>query len=212
MVRPLVSEVPFGSLLVYSPRGLTEPSVRSRRVVGNIKTGHVPTLELAMERLLEHAASSGLDQLLGSGCALVPMPRSAPLLAGALWPGRLIADHLAAAGFGAGVHELLHRTEVVQKSATAPPGERPNARQHFETMTAEASLLHPERITLVDDIVTKGNTCLGAASALKDAFPQAEVQVFALVRTLGLQPEIERVLEPCVGTVTAKGDSAVREP
>ena len=197
---------------MYSPRGSAEPSIRSRRVVGNIKSGHIPTLELAMERLLEHAASSGLDQLLGPGCALVPMPRSAPLLAGALWPGRLIAEHLAAAGFGAGVHELLHRTEVVQKSATALPGERPNARQHLETMTAEASLLHPERITLVDDVITKGNTCLGAASALKEAFPQVEVQVFALVRTLGLQPDIERVLEPCVGMVTAYGDAADREP
>lgn len=197
---------------MYSPRGSTEPSIRSRRVVGNIKTGHTATLELAMERLLEHAASSGLDQLLGPACALVPMPRSAPLLSGALWPGRLIAEHLAAAGFGAGVHELLQRTEVVQKSATAPPGERPNARQHLETMAAEASLLHPERITLIDDVITKGNTCLGAASALKEAFPQVEVQVFALVRTLGLQPEISTVLDPCVGTVTANGDEADREP
>lgn len=56
------------------------------------------------------------------------------------------------------------------------------------------------------------NTLLGAASRLAESFPRSEVRAFALVRTLGLQPEIERILEPCVGRIRATAQEADREP
>jgi hypothetical protein len=35
---------------------------------------------------------------------------------------------------------------------------------------------------------------------------------FALVRTMGLRPDVERVVDPCVGTIRRHGSGADREP
>jgi len=69
-----------------------------------------------------------------------------------------------------------------------------------------------EVLCLVDDVVTKGATLLGAASRLQETYPQAKVFAFALVRTLGFVDDIERIVEPAVGTISLRGDEAVREP
>lgn len=71
----------------------------------------------------------------------------------------------------------------------------------LESMAADTPLARPARIAVVDDIVTKGATLLAAASLVKFIFPDADVRVFAMLRTMGLQPEVERIVEPCVGTI-----------
>ena len=212
MASPLLSELAFGSLLVYSPRGTSETSRRSREYRDRFKAGDQALVESAVARLSECFADSGLDAVLEPDVALVPAPRSGLLLEGALWPARIIADALARAGFGATVVPLLRRTEAVPKSAFQPPGERPNALRHYQTMAVEPELVAMRRITVVDDFVTKGNTLLGGASRLVEAIPNAEIRAFALVRTLGLQPEIERVLDPRVGRIRAVAFEADREP
>ena len=63
-------------------------------------------------------------------------------------------------------------------------------------------LTAPERIVLIDDVVTKGATLLAGASLVRDAFPGVQVDCFALVRTLGLQPEVGQIVDPVVGTIT----------
>jgi hypothetical protein len=40
----------------------------------------------------------------------------------------------------------------------------------------------------------------------------AEVRAFALVRTLGLQPDIEQILQPCTGVIRNFYGEAAREP
>jgi len=65
---------------------------------------------------------------------------------------------------------------------------------------------------LVDDIVTKGSTLVGAASRLQEAFPGLGVRGFALVRTRGLIEEVEALVEPCVGTIRFDGQSCARTP
>jgi hypothetical protein len=57
-----------------------------------------------------------------------------------------------------------------------------------------------------------GSTLLAAASLIASAFPGAEVRAFALVRTLGLVPEIERIVEPIVGRITARSGGVDRQP
>jgi len=145
---------------------------------------------------------------------LVPCPRSAPLVRpDALWPGRAIAAALVGAGVGSEVQLLLRRTKAVPKSAFQGVGGRPNAETHFDTIKAERGLLtSPARIVVVDDFVTKGNTLLAVVSRAKEAFPDSEVTAFALVRTLGLQPDVERIVEPCFGRIRDVGGEADREP
>jgi adenine/guanine phosphoribosyltransferase-like PRPP-binding protein len=71
----------------------------------------------------------------------------------------------------------------------------------MKSMRVMKPLGAPERITIVDDVVTKGATLLAAASLLADVFPDAEILAFALVRTTGLIPNVERIVDPVVGTI-----------
>lgn len=69
-----------------------------------------------------------------------------------------------------------------------------------------------ERVLVVDDVITKGSTALAAASRLGDLYPKADVKIFALVRTKGLVVDIERILDPAIGTVRLVGDEGDRQP
>ncbi len=79
-------------------------------------------------------------------------------------------------------------------------------------MELERLLVAPDSITVVDDFLTKGATLLAAASLVKDAFPLAEVRVFGLVRTMGLVPEVEAIVAPCIGTIRLEGSDVRRDP
>ncbi len=212
MASRLLSEVSFAALLVYSPRGQSEVSRVSRAGVRDaLKRGD----ESLIQRATQHVAGNEVLREFIGDAVLVPCPRSAPLVSErALWPGSLVATALVGAGVGVSVEPWLMRLRPVPKSAFQGAGGRPDAETHFETMTVVAPRLHdaPRRIVVVDDFVTKGNTLLGATSRVKEAFPGADVKAFALVRTLGLQPEIERVLDPCVGVIRLVRNEADRSP
>ncbi len=206
----LLSSVPFASLLTYSPRGESETSQRSRRVRDAIKAARLDILERSVQRLRE---LGGIEPFLGPDVVLVPTPRSAPIRdETTLWPAQRISARLVVGQFGKELSTCLVRTVAVPKSAFAAIGERPDARRHFETMAMESSLLSPRRITVVDDIVTKGATLLAAASRVQEAFPDAEVRAFALLRTMGLVEEIDKIVDPCKGTITLVRGEAVRTP
>ncbi|MBI1379902.1 MAG: hypothetical protein GC161_02295 [Planctomycetaceae bacterium] len=68
------------------------------------------------------------------------------------------------------------------------------------------------RLVVVDDVVTKGATLLASALRLQEAFPTAEVRCFAMVRTLGREPDVPQVLDPCVGEIRWDGEDVWREP
>jgi hypothetical protein len=160
-------------------------------------------IEYAVSRLRETIGGE-LADFLASDVTLVPCPRSAPFPPGqrpALWVPMRICEALRAAGFGERILPCLERVEAVEKSAFAGPGERPSVQRHVATMRMAATLERPQRITLVDDVVTKGATLLAAASLVAEAFPEADVRAFALVRTMGLVPDVERVVEPTVGRI-----------
>jgi adenine/guanine phosphoribosyltransferase-like PRPP-binding protein len=79
-------------------------------------------------------------------------------------------------------------------------------------MSLEKPLEGVERVTIVDDVVTKGSTLLAAASHVKSVLPGTEVRAFALVRTRGLVDEIESIIDPCVGIIARAGNDARRDP
>jgi len=145
--------------------------------------------------------------------ALVPVPRSAPLQRGALWPASQIASEMVARGLGAHVATCLLRTAAVPKSAFCAPGERPGPQRHHDSL-ATSGALPPgtRRVVLVDDVVTRGASIAGAAMRLRASFHHVEVAAFAAVRTLGLQPEIDAILAPCVGVIRWDGEHLLREP
>lgn len=206
----LLSSLPFASLLIYSPRGQSEISQRSRRVRDAIKGARLDILERSVQKLSE---LGGMEPFLGADVVLVPAPRSAPIRdVTTLWPAQRICAQLVAGKIGREVLPCLTRTVAVPKSAFAPSGERPDVSRHFETMAAEVGLVRGARIAVVDDVITKGATLLAAASRVQEAFPEAEVRAFALLRTMGLVEEVDKILDPCRGTITLVRGEVMRAP
>jgi len=198
---------------VYSPRGESAESVRSRILRTRVKAGDVDWIERYATRVHELAVDHGVyPGYFGKQTVLVPVPGSSPLVPGGLWVPERLAQALESLGLAVAVWPAVRRTDTVPKSAFAAPGERPTAERHHETFEVEHTLAPPTRIVLVDDIVTKGRTLLAAATRLRESFPQADIRAFALVRTMGLVAEIEQILDPCVGEIRWQDDDAHRAP
>jgi hypothetical protein len=164
-------------------------------------------IEYAVSRLLAEMPPEFLS-FIHPLATLVPMPRSAPFpprQPNVLWVPRRISEALLAVQLGAGVLSCLRRATAVPKSAAAAPGMRPDAAMHLASFEVDGQVDPPQEITIVDDVITKGATLLAAASALQRAFPKATIRGFALVRTMGLVPDIERLVHPVVGEVTQTG-------
>src|ERR1035437_2599771 len=114
-----------------------------------------------------------------------------------LWVPERIATVMVAAGLGKQVASCLIRAKAVSKAALSSPSERPTAVQHYESISVQGSLSKPDEILLVDDVVTRGATLLGAANRLAEAFPQSHIRAFAAMRTISIQYEFENVYAPC---------------
>jgi len=194
------SEFPYATFANYSPRGTSDMSLRSKRICGKIKAGKVSQIERALPHL-EKPEAAVLAPFLNPDVILVPVPRSAPLPDGALWPSKVIADVLSENGYGGEVAPLIERIIAVRKSSSSPANERPLVPEHMASMQVNTDMLHPEQITLVDDVLTMGRTTFACASLLAEAMPETEIRIFAMIRTLGLVDEVENVLDPSMGTI-----------
>jgi predicted amidophosphoribosyltransferase len=150
----------------------------------------------------------------GDDVVLMPVPASTPRKdTKALWVGERICKALLDEGLAPSMLPNIVRDHQVPKSAFQAPGNRPSVKTHYDSISVHDELLKPSRILLVDDIVTKGCTLLACASRVHNVFPEAEVRAFAMIRTMGLVPDIDKTKDPCVGLISAKeGDDAYRTP
>jgi predicted amidophosphoribosyltransferase len=179
----------------------------------NIKNARPNTVANAIKALGAVLERGELEDYFGKGVVLIPAPRSSPLQAGWLWPAETICRAMVEAGLGREILPCIRRVQKVPKSAFAKWGERPTAEMHLASMEVDApSLLKPRRVTIVDDVVTRGSTLLACASLVQQALPTTEVRVFGVIRTRGLQPEIERIVDPCEGEILWNGYSVDRAP
>jgi len=209
----VIRRVTFASCYVYSPLGAGAASERSRLLRALLKAKDAHFLVKYAVRVRQQVQSgSPLAGFLRPATVLVPVPGNAPQGAGS----PTVAEHLAAALIGEGLGQRmwrgLRRNCYVRKSATAAPGLRPTVDNHYESFTVEGSPVIPAEIVLIDDVVTKGRTLLAAAARLQEAFPQTSIRAFALVRTMGLIQEVDRLLDPCVGEIRWKAGDAHRIP
>ncbi|WP_348540163.1 hypothetical protein [Ruegeria sp. HKCCE4148] len=197
----MLSEYPYATFANYSPRGMSKTSIRSRRICGKIKAGSVSQIEKALPHLKKPEAEV-LKPFLNPDVTLVPVPRSAPLTEGALWPSKVLAEVLAENGYGRDVSSLIERVTAVRKSSSSPASERPLIDEHKSSMRVNSDLIYPDKVTLIDDVLTMGRTTFACASLLQEAMPNTEIRIFAMIRTQGMVEDIETVLDPSVGTIT----------
>jgi hypothetical protein len=149
-----------------------------------------------------------LAGLFKDGTVLVPVPSSAPAIAGSIAVAERLAGALLQQGLGAAVWRGLVRTSPVRRSASAPAGTRPSVEDHFDSFAVAETQSPLGQILLVDDVVTKGRTLLAAAVRLQQALPHAHIRAFALLRTMSLTPEIPSLVQPCMGEIRwCRGDA-----
>ena len=194
-------DLPYGTLLSYNPRGGGDLGAKSRRVCGSIKRPVPEVISKAFE-YLQKPVSRDLREFLGADAVLVPVPRSSPLVDGAAWPSKVIADLLCHEGFGSEVLPCIQRVHAVKKSSSSEGRDRPDVETHYQSfsVSTEIFLFPPQTIILIDDVLTQGRTTVACARRIQDAFPESEVKVFAVVRTLGFR-DIERIVDPAVSHI-----------
>jgi hypothetical protein len=112
----LLSELRFGSFLVYAPRGTNDISRRAQQFVRALKEERligVPPQspsDYAARRLAEERPESLFDAIFADWPLLVPVPRSSLPVEGGIWPASNIASALVHHGIGASVLPCLPKS------------------------------------------------------------------------------------------------------
>jgi len=195
------SSYEYGTFANYSPRGSSDLSKRSRGTCGAIKAGRIDIIASAVPHLKDTKADV-LRPFLGPDVTLVPAPRSAPLADGALWPAKVICDVLHEHGFGLDVQTCLRRNKAIPRSSNSPAADRPLVPVHMDSIEAQRPFFMPDKITIVDDVLTMGRTSFACAELMRSVCPDAEIRIFAMIRTQGLQDDIKKIVDPSAGLIT----------
>ena len=210
--HPPLATVAFASCYVYSPRAGGYVAEAARELCARVKAGDALWLPRYAGFVYQSSLTDRrLAALFAPGAVLVPVPGSART-GTAPWAASRLALSLSEVGFALRLWTGLLRRYAVTKSATAPPAARPTVQQHYDSFVAVAPRPLVPRIVLIDDVITRGRTLLAAAARLRSALPYADIGAFALIRTQGFLPRIERLVEPCHGVVRWAGGDAQREP
>jgi len=211
-----ISVVSFGSLLTYTPRGNLTEHFRSRTVMRNLKNDEVLTSGNLMSTAIAQTLRNDhknypFSDYFNEKTMLVPTPKSSLPQRDELWVPQRITSALENQGLG--INEAcLTRVTPLPRSSTSLASNRPKAIQHYDSLQVGESLLEPKEIVLVDDVITRGATAMGAVNRLIEAFPKASIRVFAAMRTMSNPDEFSKIIEPCVGTISLVGEDTFREP
>jgi hypothetical protein len=202
----------YGAAFIYSPHGTSDIAARSRLLRDRVKQADPALLPQIAAHVAELGRAGPLRSVLSPDATLVPVPGRAPPVKGALWVADRIARTLVAAGVGRAVWPALQRVRAVAKSAWCERGTRPSIAAQVESLDLVDLLPPSDVLVLVDDIVTKGRTLWSAASVLRRAFSDCSLAGFAVIRTLGLAPDIAQLRDPVVGSIRFEDGDVIRAP
>ena len=213
-----ISKVEFGSLLTYSPRGDSKKAKEAKAAMINLKNDNVLSSGILTSEYIVQAMKKEIDTFpfvdyFNSNTILIPAPKSSLLKPGTLWVPQRITTALINNGLGKSSEACLERITALPRSSGQRIGaNRPKAFQHYESMRVKELLFEPKKIVLVDDVITRGATILGGVNRLSEAFPDAKIRAFAMMRTMSDPDEFSDVEDPCVGTITMYEENTSRVP
>ncbi len=195
--------LPYFSFLNYSPRGKTSASENSRNVCGNVKAGRTEVINAIVQALANHDKEA-LKPFLSKEVSLVPIPRSALLREGDMWPALEICKVLINHDFAKDILPILRRIQPIRKSSSEYSAEsRPMVIDHYNSIALERGLVTPENIILIDDVLTLGRTAYACACRIHEAYPQVPIKMFSVFRTRGFDfKEIESVYDQTTGYIS----------
>ena len=214
-----LSQLQFGSLLSYCPRGESGEANKSKDVMLALKSDtFVDDPPILMSQWIANTLKQNKDNLpfssyFQSDTTLVPTPKSSLMRPNTLWVPERIAAAIVRVSLAKKVLPCLSRVAPVPKAATSLAKNRPKPADHYRTISVQKPLSQPSKIVLIDDIITRGSTFLGAANLLADVFPDTPIFAFAAIRTISNPSEFKKIYDPCTGTITlrASGDT-IRRP
>jgi len=205
--------LPFAACYAYSPRGTTTMCARSRLLCTRLKRGRTHWLHryvsCVRDRMLQ---ASEYREFFTQQTVLVPVPGCDPAGADSSWTARLLTVEMCASGMAGRMWTGLRRVSCVPRSADAWHWHRPTVQEHFESLGICSTSFQARDIVLIDDVITKGRTLVAAAIRLRTVFPDSRIRAFALLRTLGFVPHIDRLFDPCRGEIVWDGADARRSP
>lgn len=134
---------------------------------------------------------------------LVPVPGSTLTKPHTPWVPRSLAEAMEKQKLGTCV-PCLRRAIPIQKSSHSVT--RPDPDKHYQTMSAKCMLEEPKSIMLVDDVVARGATFLGATRRVTELHPNADIRAFAAMGTVSVEGEFCDVMDPRHGTIRWAGD------
>lgn len=197
----------FLTFLAYSPRGSSEIEIDSRTVAGSCKNGDIGFSTRLSQRLVE----SDLSEYFANA-ALVPVPRSTPLVEGAVFPAKIICETLVENGLGESVADCLYRSYAIPKSSGQFHAETRNTVQtHQDSLGIRPQLITEPTIIVVDDILTLGRTSMASVLQLKEAYPDKEIKVFCAIRTRGWK-NLEKIIDISHGHMQMAANGGVQLP
>jgi len=195
-------EIDFATMLVFATRGKNDMSLKSRQIAGNLKSGNARVIERLIHHIKQLPEEHPITQMFKGGPVLVPAPRSAPIVGDGLWPTKILCDHLVEAGLGGSVQNFIARAKKVPKSSSFSSAEqRPTCNTHFNSLIVVPPSAFIEKIILVDDVFTLGRTSCACVRKLSQSFPNANVSVFAAMRTRGFIKVLDHIVQPSYNTM-----------
>lgn len=162
----LLSKLKFGAFLTYVPR-----EEKHKEFIHAIKQDKVlPKSGIPFSERIAKEVKAKLgnnSEFFGKDISLVPVPKSSLMKPDTLWVSKRLAEEFAKLGMGI-VFDCLERKNPVPQSHLLKPQNRLKPIDHYNSIIVKNSLKEPNKIVLIDDVITRGATLLGCASLLKE--------------------------------------------
>lgn len=227
MSYPSINSLEFGSFLSYASHRVSEDQEKLRQMQRSknytdalkqdmmLSLGErtVSTAEYLSEVLKRDLPHLPFADFFSDDVALIPLPGHAPVTEDGLWVPYRLAKAMCKNGMGYSAVPCLTRDKAVSKSSRSKPEERPSVLDHFQSLRVNATIADFESVVLVDDVITRGSTLMGAANRLREVFPDVNIRAFTVFRTISDANEFTEFVEPVKGKVTLyQSGKTHREP